>query len=207
LNQTQKKFARSTPQKPPVQLVVLVMLIVSPALLFWATYRRTRFSRDRLGLGPVKRKWLLALLSVMVLVYVPAVYWLFGPPLPWRSVDWHRDFWIGMTMFASIIIITPLAEELVFRGWLWSDLGKFWSAPGIMMFTATVFWLLHAFEGWRRLVGLVLPTAIFTLGRHYCGSTKASIWLHLLNNAAGIAVLLYIVSRGGSPLVVHLPHR
>jgi CAAX protease family protein len=192
------------PQKPPLQIVVLAMLIVSPALLFGATYRRAGFNRARLGLTPIKRKWLLALLSALLLAYVPAMYWLFGQPLPFRGIDVHREFWIGITMIASIIIVTPLAEELLFRGWLWSDLGEFWPGIGTMLFTGAVFWLAHALEGWQRLLGIALPTIVFTLARRYCDSVKASLWLHVLNNAAVVALLLYLVTRV-APVVVHLP--
>jgi len=194
------------PQKPPLQLIMLVSLIVSPGLLFWITYRRTRFDRARLGLNPIKRQWLLALFSVLLLAYVPVYYWLFGQPLPYHGIDTHHWFWTGIGMFVSIIIVTPIAEELLFRGWLWSDLGKYWPAAGTMLFTGTAFWVVHALDSWQRLLSLVLPTVVFTLSRRHCDSVKASIALHILNNAAVIAVLMYVVISGTpSPVVVHVP--
>jgi len=50
------------------------------------------------------------------------------------------------------------------------------------------------------------PTGSRALHRRHCDSVKASIALHILNNAAVIAVLLYVVISGTpSPVVVHVP--
>jgi CAAX protease family protein len=88
------------------------------------------------------------------------------------------------------VAIAPVVEEVLFRGWLWTDLRRYWSATSIMLFTGLVFVLLHVADDFGKIYTLLPLTVILSLARH-CGSVKATIWLHLLNNAAIAGALLY----------------
>jgi hypothetical protein len=158
--------------------------------LYWASYRRTGFDRVRLGLVPIRCRWLLALLSVLLLSYVPTFSWLFGQPLPFRGIDWQRGLWLGIAMWASLIVVTPIARGAVVPWLAMERLGKHWPAVWVMPFTGSTFWLMHTFEGRYRLFGIVPPTIVFTLVRRYCDSVTASMWLHVLNNGTAMAVLV-----------------
>jgi len=87
-----------------------------------------------------------------------------------------------------ILLLAPLAEELFFRGWLWTGLRQSWGPVGTGLLTGGAWLLLHLGNGlWKPL--FILPSAIlFSLARHYGGSVRASLWLHVATNA--LALLL-----------------
>ena len=60
-------------QRPPSQVLFLTSVPAFPVAFIIATYCRTKFDKARLGLDPIKRWWLLALLSVMVLIQFPTI--------------------------------------------------------------------------------------------------------------------------------------
>jgi len=65
------------------------------------------------------------------------------------------------------------------------------------------FLLIHVADDYRKAYGLVVFMVIVTLARQYCGSVKATIWLHILDNATIVAALLFADTPAS--LLVHLP--
>jgi hypothetical protein len=53
---------------------------MSPLLLGYITYKRTRFAADRLAFRPVQHKLLIVLCAVVLLLYMTAITWLFPNP-------------------------------------------------------------------------------------------------------------------------------
>jgi membrane protease YdiL (CAAX protease family) len=121
----------------------------------------------RRALGPIRRAW------VMLLFALWFVLPLFGKPI------------VG-TLSLRIVIVSlavPVAEELFFRGWMWSELRKIWPIWATMLGTAVLFTLMHVQIG----IGLLFGVVAYTVCRHYCASVRASILLHMINNQRGDA--------------------
>ncbi|MCA9569991.1 MAG: CPBP family intramembrane metalloprotease [Myxococcales bacterium] len=88
----------------------------------------------------------------------------------------------------AICVLAPIAEELAFRGFLWTHLRRALSAPATLAITSVVFLLFHLD---RLQTPSLLPTALL-LGflRWRTGSVLPAIAAHAANNVVGMVVLL-----------------
>ena len=104
--------------------------------------------------------------------------------------------WAGL-FFAAIgsVLLAPVAEELFFRGWMWSAIRRVSSAKAAMATTFAVFLLMHFVDtlpvgvipATARSI-LLIPVALgLTLVRRFCGSLRACMFLHLANNLTSVA--------------------
>jgi uncharacterized protein len=92
----------------------------------------------------------------------------------------------SVLLFAAVAVIAPLLEELLFRGLLQNSLAHklpIWAAIAI---SALVFGAMHG--DLYAMPPLVLMGAIFGLIYHLTGSLRVTIALHMINNAAALAL-------------------
>ncbi len=86
------------------------------------------------------------------------------------------------------VAVAPVAEELFFCGWLWTALRRCWGVWPTALCTASLWLGIHAIDGPVRAL-ILLPTAILLcLARHYGGSVRASLLVHVSNNATAVAI-------------------
>jgi membrane protease YdiL (CAAX protease family) len=79
-------------------------------------------------------------------------------------------------------ILGPLSEELFFRGWLWTGLRRHWDVLPTALLTSALWLVLHFSEGVLR-PAFLLPVAIaLALARHFGGSVRAPLVLHVVYN-------------------------
>ena len=92
--------------------------------------------------------------------------------------------------FVSLIIVAPVAEELIFRGYLLGKLRKYAPTWVAVLLTAGLFAVAHG----QFNVGLdtFALGVVLCLLRIYSGSLWASILLHMLKN--GIAFYFLFVN-------------
>ena len=93
----------------------------------------------------------------------------------------------------NIVFVAPIAEELFFRGWLWTALRRRWG-HGATLWATTCFWAaLHLQAGWLALRPLLLiPTGlILGTARARTGSVRACLLIHFINNALVVGIQLY----------------
>jgi membrane protease YdiL (CAAX protease family) len=104
----------------------------------------------------------------------------------------------AMLLMAMAVLVAPLVEETVFRGYLYPLFAKsFGIVPGILL-TGILFGLMHGAQlGWTwGIVGLlILVGIIFTFARAHTGTVLASFLLHLGYNSM-IAVATIIGTHG-----------
>jgi membrane protease YdiL (CAAX protease family) len=98
-----------------------------------------------------------------------------------------------MVLISGLLLITvlaPLAEETFFRGWLWDALHRrghgVWMTAGI---TSVLWLLLHAPEAPTRVLFLLPAAAAFSIARHRAGGVRASLAVHVVNNAMAVAMM------------------
>jgi len=128
----------------------------------------------------------------------------------------------AMLLMAMAVLIAPLVEETVFRGYLYPVLARITSAvlqffgmefsaatrTGVatsILMTGTLFGLMHAPQlGWTwGLVSLLtLVGVIFTFARAWTGTVLASFLLHLGYNSM-IAFTSIIVTKGFTQMPPH----
>jgi len=137
---------------------------------------------------------LAALLLGWVALMMAAFSWLGAEPLGKLPRVLMMPSGTGQAVFHVVLIavLAPIGEELFFRGWLWTALRRSWGPAATLICTSLPWLLMHFADGtWRALV--LVPAAILLgLARHYGGSVRASLILHLVNN--GTAIGLQIVT-------------
>jgi len=109
----------------------------------------------------------------------------------------------AMLLMSMAVLVAPLVEETVFRGYLYPLFAKSLGVvPGILI-TGVLFGLMHGSQlgwTWRLVLLLTLVGVIFTFARARTGTVLASFLLHLGYNSM-IALTSFIATRGFQ----HLP--
>ena len=89
-----------------------------------------------------------------------------------------------------ITVLAPISEELFFRGWLWTALRPSWGTWPTALFTGGFWWISHAYYEPRALPFLFLTAVILSLVRHYTGSVRATIAVHMIENVRLVVMTL-----------------
>lgn len=111
----------------------------------------------------------------------------------------------AMLLMAMAVLVAPLVEETVFRGYLYPLFAKsFGIVPGILL-TGILFGLMHGAQlgwTWGVVALLMLVGVIFTFARAHTGTVLASFLLHLGYNSM-IAVATVVGTRGFTQIPTH----
>ena len=198
----------------PVPLVyALPATVALQATLLFADFRQARIFgqgnlRAGLGAGPVQRRWLIAVLFVLMIAWLftyIAVVTRFQSVAHYIARDVPQAPVLTMTGGPALIILrvlliaglAPIAEELFFRGWFWTALRRYWSVWPTALCTGGIWLSLHALEGAVRVPILIPAAILLSLARHYGGSVRASIPLHVANNLVAVSIQIAAIASGG----------
>lgn len=173
-----------------------------------ATKNTKSVSRKELGLNGLFTWTDIGLAPVGFIVYllaaagITAVFSLF----PWFDAGEAQDVGFNLIMsggdrilaFVTLVIVAPVAEEIIFRGWLYGKLrnkylGKMSDTAGMMvaiLIVSLIFGLVHL--QWNVGVNVFALSIILCGLREITGTIYAGILLHMLKN--GVAFyLLYVL--------------
>jgi membrane protease YdiL (CAAX protease family) len=140
-----------------------------------------------LGNKSVSRLPLVVGLAVVIVAYaviphfLPTTSLLHGasPPLP-------TNVFLASLLILTKCVIEPIAEESLFRGWLWTGLQRHWGTLPTALLTSTLFLAIHVRP---RLIAVLVPVAIIlALARYFGRSVRASLALHMIYNLAGMGL-------------------
>jgi membrane protease YdiL (CAAX protease family) len=92
--------------------------------------------------------------------------------------------------FISLVIVAPLAEEILFRGYLLGKLRKYAPLWLSILITSALFALVH-FQ-WNVAIDVFVLSVVLCVLRVYTGSLWASILLHMLKN--GVAYYFLFIN-------------
>ena len=157
-----------------------------------AALRGRRAWPSLVALVPHRGTWRPALLPTLAaLIYAAAATTVMA-----RMQDRHlmiagpTDLLLISTLLTNLVILAPLSEELLFRGWIQTSLRRsigIW--PGGLV-SAILFAAIHYDANHRRFF-LVLPLAIaLGLVREISGSIRPTILLHATYNLIIVAITL-----------------
>lgn len=168
------------------QLVFYILLFLGVRLMFRVQYDRPFW--QSLGWKPTRLPFMtLVLLGTGAAVAVALTSLLLRvPETPNQMTDMMRDPQSLILMAIFGVTIAPLAEELVFRGFLQPLLARNLGAAGGIFITAAAFGMLHYHEygnSWRHAVLITLAGICFGSVRYLTGSTRASALMHASYNA------------------------
>jgi uncharacterized protein len=109
-----------------------------------------------------------------------------------------KDPLVVILMAVAAVIVAPLAEEVVFRGYLYPAAKRFCGPVGAILFSSLVFAAAHG--NVVALLPLFVLAVLLCLLYELTGSIWASISVHFLFNAA--TVTLQLLARSG---VIDIP--
>jgi hypothetical protein len=114
-----------------------------------------------------------------------------------------QDRQTAFLMILMGVLLAPLVEETLFRGYLYPVLARSFGVSAGVLVTGTLFGLLHAQQlwgGWLQIALLVVVGIVFTYARAATGTVLTSYLLHLSYNSYQLIGFL-IASHG----LRHLP--
>jgi uncharacterized protein len=169
-----------------------VTVVASPAWIgvaaIAAHWRRWR-ARDYMALVVPRRRELI--FSIACLVVVLAAFDLFTYALgreviPRFMIDAYLSARTPVAvalLFAAIVIVAPICEEVAFRGFLFRGLADSWvGVAGAITLTAAGWALMHVQYDWFVICQIFLLGVLFGWLRWASGSTLLTIVLHMIAN-------------------------
>ena len=145
-----------------------------------------------IGLSPVG--YIVSTLLAMGLV------WLFSL-FPWFNAEQSQatgfsPFMAGgekIIAFLVLVVLAPIVEEIIFRGWLYGKLRARMSMVPAILIVSVLFGLMH-FQ-WNVGVNVFALSVVLCILREITGTIYAGILTHMIKN--GVAFyLLYVVGFG-----------
>lgn len=179
-----------------------LVYVVSLAITIFVPWKlaKSKTTRDELGLRglPTWTDILLAPVGFIVFMIVavilvailqsifPGINWNESQDVGFSNLISSSDFILA---FISLVVVAPVAEELIFRGWLYGKLRAKIPAIPAMLVVSILFGIVHG--QWNVGVTVfVMSIAMCTL-REITGTIWGGILIHILKN--GIAFyFLYV---------------
>jgi membrane protease YdiL (CAAX protease family) len=178
-----------------VYVVSLLIIILVPWKLL-----KMKTTREELGLRelPTWTDILLAPIAFIVFLiasgFIMAVMQAILP-----SIDWAQEQDVGFNniisnldfvlAFLSLVVVAPIAEEVIFRGWLYGKMRRKMSAVPAILIVSLLFGLVHG--QWNVGVVVFTMSIAMCLIRELTGTIWGGILIHILKN--GIAFyFLYV---------------
>lgn len=103
--------------------------------------------------------------------------------------------WQYVLAFLTLVVIAPLAEELLFRGYLYGKLRRTMPIWISVLVTSLAFGLAHLWGGpgsplqWAVVIDTFVLSIMLSLLREYTGAIWASVILHAIKNGLAFYVL------------------
>ena len=89
----------------------------------------------------------------------------------------------------NIIVVSPIIEEIIFRGALWSFLKRYHNEKNVFIATSLIFAAVHI--DFLHVVGLLPASFLFGWFRYKTGDLKASLLCHMSNNLVACLLTIY----------------
>ena len=139
--------------------------------------------------------YIVSLLGAVAIVYVmqlilPVVNWSETQDVGFNNVVSSMD---RIITFVALVILAPLMEELIFRGYLYSRLrGKMSALPAIIL-VSVLFGVMHG--QWNVGIVVGVMSVVLCIAREMTGTIYAGILMHMIRN--GIAFYMLYVNPMG----------
>jgi membrane protease YdiL (CAAX protease family) len=177
----------------PLQLVYYLLLLgvlytlvrVRRRLPFWSSLRLRLLSLPQLSQG--------LLAGVLLALLVNLLNIVFPPPQPVAFDRLFSSRAAALLVIAASLLMAPLAEEIIFRGYIYTVLERAWGMTAGVLVSGILFGSIHfaqLWPGYFQMFLLCVVGIVFPFARARTGTTLASIALHFGYNAAISALFL-----------------
>lgn len=185
-------------------IVALLLIILIPMVLF----KKWHVTRKDLGLSglPTWTDIGLAVVGFIVATVIAGLLTASFSVFPWFDAEATQDvgfnYYIAgfdrVVAFITLVVIAPIAEEIIFRGWLYGLIRKktsakmadIWSVVLSSFLVSALFGLVH-FQ-WNVGINVFAMSLVLCAMREITGTIYSGILMHMIKN--GVAFwLLYIL--------------
>jgi len=191
-------FASKAVETLSFQGLLYLFVVGALYVLVAARYRVPFASAFRLR-SSFRRPWTLVFWGPVLAISISMLGVLLHAPMIPSPVDQMiagRGSLILVAVFA--VILAPIVEELVFRGFLQPLFSKTLGAPAGILICAALFGLMHGKQSqwaWQLILAISLAGAAFGYVRERTGSTAAAVALHAGYNATFFVA--YVATHAG----------
>lgn len=170
-------------------LFLYITLAVLRGEPFWRTLGWRKIARN--GSGFPRSPWIyfLAGCGLSVLVFVVTAKVQPRENVPIEELFRYKN--TAMLFMAMAVLVAPLVEETIFRGYLYPLFAKYFGVAASVIVTGVLFGLMHGAQlgwTWGLVLVLIVVGILFTFARARTGSVFASFLLHLGYNSTIAAV-------------------
>lgn len=137
--------------------------------------------------GAVAYIILTALITALATVALPFVNYTQTQDTGFTQIATQYEYILA---FVSLVVVAPIAEEVLFRGYLFGKLRKYVPVWGSVLITSLLFALVH-FQ-WNVSLDVFALSLVLCMLRVVSGSLWPSILLHMLKN--GVAFYFLFVN-------------
>jgi uncharacterized protein len=177
-------------------LSIATYLAVSLAVMTLARFRGGKAWRQLIGWrpwSPLRTSRTYWFIAGGALIYALGANFLIGVLYP-ASKDWFtvpKELASAMMLFVLAAVLAPLAEELLFRGWIYTSLRASFGLWAALLISSALFAAAH-YESTHIYALAVFPIGL-ALGamRETTGSLKASISFHAFYNAVAYGLAAF----------------
>jgi membrane protease YdiL (CAAX protease family) len=181
----------------------VVYVITAVAIIFgpWKLFKKLKTSKRELGIDKALT-WTdlgLALVGfVASLIIAGVLLAVFDEIFPWFDLEQTQEVGYAtaasgfdrILAFLAIVVFAPIAEELVFRGWLYGKLRGRLGLFASIMIVSVLFGIMH-FQ-WNVGVKVFALSVVMCELREITGSIWSGVVVHMINN--GLAFYLLFVN-------------
>ncbi len=180
-----------------VYILALLVIIFVP----WFV-KKMKTTRDELGLRGLPTWtdiWMAPVAFVVFMIFSTFLTLIMQALLP--EIDWEQAQDVGFNQligsaemlqgFLALVVIAPIAEEIMFRGWLYGKLRARMAAIPAILICSLLFGFVHG--QWNVAVVTFAMSVAMCLQRELTGTIWSGILLHMLKN--GVAFYLLYVAQ------------
>ncbi len=176
-----------------IYLITLAFVILLPLRI-----KKIKTSRKEIGLTRLPR-WgdiLLAPAGLVAYLIVSSLLILLATKvLPGFNIDQVQDTGFSQVSqryeyvlaFATLVVVAPIAEEILFRGYLFGKLKKYVPVWVAVIITSVLFGTVHG--SWNVAIDTFALSIMLCLLREFTGSIWSSILLHMIKNGIAFYIL------------------
>ena len=176
-----------------IYTITLVLVVVVPWLVkkyrtTWVDVGLTRLPRwTDILLTPAGL--IVYLICSAILIYVASLIF------PWFKADQVQDVGFDqisqryeyILAFVTLVVVAPIAEEIIFRGYMYGKLKKFVPIWVAIVVTSLIFGAIHG--AWNLAIDTFALSIILCLLREFTGNIWSSILLHMVKNGIAFYIL------------------
>lgn len=182
-------------------LALLILIFLTPKIvqLIKKQDKMVIISRERIGLRGLPT-WTDIGLSpigyVTSILIAMGITWLFTL-LPWFDANETQDLgysqymlsWERGLAFITLVVIAPIVEEIIFRGWLYGKLRIIIPKWLAILITSLLFGIIHM--QWNVGISVFAMSIVTCTLREITGTIYSGMLVHMINN--GVAFCLVYV--------------